>query len=66
MKLAMALADGQRALAATCTAPRLEAEMLLHYVTGLDRTQQVAQPDRWVDDAEHAHYSALLKRRQSG
>lgn len=66
MKLATAIADGQRALAATSTAPRLEAEMLLHYVTGLDRTQQIAQPDRWVNDAEHARYSSLVKRRQSG
>ncbi len=44
---------------------QLEAEMLLQYVLGVNRTEFLAMPDRDLSPAEQDTYYSLIKRRQT-
>lgn len=46
--------------------PRLDAELLLGHVLGLDRLQLILQSERPVSDDERAAYRVLVRRRASG
>lgn len=46
--------------------PRLDAELLIGHVTGLDRTAIVAHPERLMDAAAAGSFRAALGRRERG
>lgn len=46
--------------------PRLDAELLLGHVIGLDRTALIAHPAAAVGDGAAAHYREALARREAG
>jgi release factor glutamine methyltransferase len=46
--------------------PRLDAELLLGHVAGLDRTRVVAHPDTPLGVDHEARFEALVARRQAG
>jgi release factor glutamine methyltransferase len=48
---------------AGCDAPRLDAELLLGHVLGIDRTALYADPGRTLSDGEHARFRGLVARR---
>jgi release factor glutamine methyltransferase len=45
---------------------RIEVQMLLQHVLGVNRAYLLAHPERVLDNAEFANYRALLQRRLSG
>ena len=45
---------------------RLDAELLLGYVLGLDRSSVLAHPDAPVSDGQAQHVEALVERRETG
>ncbi|HET9521996.1 MAG TPA: peptide chain release factor N(5)-glutamine methyltransferase [Candidatus Limnocylindrales bacterium] len=45
---------------------RLDAEVLLAFALGTDRTALVAHPERPVDGATAAHYDEAVRRRETG
>jgi len=61
-----ALERGARLLAAASDSPRLDAELLLAHVLGVDRARLAATDDRPLAPAEVAAYDALLARRTAG
>ncbi len=48
-----------------CESPRLDAELLLAYVLGVDRAQLVMRSEEEAGPDERTHYLALLSRRAS-
>jgi len=59
---AIALA-AERLAEAGVELPRAEARLLLARATGIDRTGQLADPDRRLDDARRSCFEALIDRR---
>jgi release factor glutamine methyltransferase len=60
-----AVRDGARRLAAAgCETPRLDAELLLAHVLGVDRGWLVVESGRWFSTDELARYNALIARRE--
>ena len=60
-----AVRDGARRLAAAgCETPRLDAELLLAHVLGVDRGWLVVESGRWLSTDERARYDALIARRE--
>lgn len=65
--VAEAIDQGQRQLAgAGIDTPRLDAEVLLRHVLGLDRAQLFARLPEAITDDVAARYADLLKRRAAG
>jgi release factor glutamine methyltransferase len=61
------LVAGTRRLAASGSeTPRLDAELLLGYVLGIDRTGVLAHPEAVVGDGQQATWQVLLERRAMG
>jgi release factor glutamine methyltransferase len=61
------LIEGQACLRASGSeSARLDAELLLGHVIGLERTQMIALPHAPVGDGPAAEYRALLARREAG
>lgn len=61
------LGDGiARLRAAGCEAPRLDAELLLGWAAGLDRTTVIAHPGRGVEPGAVARWEAAIGRRERG
>jgi len=56
----------ERLRASGSETPRLDAELLLAYALGTDRTAIIAHPDMPVGDGEKATYGADLARREAG
>jgi release factor glutamine methyltransferase len=56
----------ERLRASGSDSPRLDAELLLGRVVGLDRTRIVAYPEAPVGDSAAAAYEADLARRERG
>ena len=50
----------------TCGLPRLHAQVLLHHVSGLNRAQQLAHPERALDAQTVARLDALAARLRAG
>jgi release factor glutamine methyltransferase len=48
------------------SSPRLDSELLLGHVLGVERTGVVAHPDARVSDGQEAAFQALLERRVAG
>jgi release factor glutamine methyltransferase len=48
------------------SSPRLDAELLLTHVLGVDRVKLVIESERRLNDAELARYRALIQRRRRG
>ncbi len=46
--------------------PRMNAEVLLMFVLGVDRTYLYAHPDRELDDGERTRYDEALRERATG
>jgi len=46
--------------------PRLDAELLLTHVLGVDRVRLVIESERRLDEAELARFRALIQRRRRG
>lgn len=46
--------------------PRLDAELLLTHVLGVDRVKLVIESERGLNDAELARYRSLIQRRRRG
>lgn len=61
-----ALARAARLLAPASTSPRLDAELLLAHVLGVERGRLVALDDRPLAAAEDDAFAALLARRAAG
>lgn len=61
-----ALAAAARALAATSASPRLDAELLLAHVLGVERGRLAALDDRPLAAPAAAAYAALVARRAGG
>jgi release factor glutamine methyltransferase len=55
-----------RLRAAGSETPRLDAELLLGHVLGIDRTGVIAHPDAPVGDGQAVAYAAALARRETG
>jgi release factor glutamine methyltransferase len=53
-------------LSRTSSSPRLDAELLLEYVTGLSRTEFRARPERELPPAAGWSFQQLVKRRLQG
>jgi release factor glutamine methyltransferase len=64
------LAAGERLAGAPAPAadgtPRLDAEVLLRHVLGLDRSALYAHPERRLSEAERRRFDALVERRAAG
>lgn len=58
------LAEGARTLELTSSTPRLDAELLLAFATGLSRISFVADPDRVLVAATCERYQGLIERRR--
>lgn len=56
----------ESALALDSSTARIEAQMLLQQVLGVNRAYLLAHPERVLDEAEAAIYRALLQRRLAG
>lgn len=56
-------AAADRLAAAGSDTPRLDAEILLAHVLGVDRAQLITREDRPVSDAEEAEFAELVERR---
>ena len=52
-----------RLAAAGCESPRLDAEILLAHVLGIDRATLITRGDQPLDDDQRAAFSALVDRR---
>ena len=61
-----ALALAARSLAASSDSPRLDAELLLAHVLGVDRARLAALGERPLDDTAAGAFAALLARRAGG
>ena len=61
-----ALASAAAVLATVSATPRLDAELLLAFVTGRTRGSLLAFPERAVEPAAAARFAALIARRLSG
>lgn len=61
-----ALADAARRLAASSRSPRLDAELLLAHVLGIDRGRLAARDDAPLEPALAATFATLLARRAAG
>jgi release factor glutamine methyltransferase len=59
-------AAGQRLDAAGSESPRLDAELLLGHVLGVERATLLAEPESVVSPAQRASFDALIERRASG
>ena len=55
-----------RLLAAGSETPRLDAEVLLAHILGIDRTGVLAHPEAPVGESLAAHYREALDRREAG
>jgi release factor glutamine methyltransferase len=64
--LSDALHTATAMLARTSSSPRLDAELLLEYVTGLSRTEFRARPERELPAAAGWSFQQLVKRRLQG
>jgi len=56
----------ERLRAAGSASPRLDAELLLGQVLGIDRTGVLAHPDAPVGDGSAGHFAELVDRRAAG
>lgn len=63
--VAALLAEGTRALESSSPTPRLDAELLLAFVTGSSRINFVADPGAEVIPEKHERYFAAIKRRRA-
>jgi release factor glutamine methyltransferase len=61
--IADALRDATAILRASSSTPRLDAELLLAFVLGVDRTRLVVEARRELDPAAVARFEALVARR---
>ena len=62
-----ALEDGvARLRVAGSESARLDAELLLGHVLGLDRTQVLTHPEAPIGDGQREHFDGLLARREAG
>ncbi len=67
MTIGQALASGTDRLRVSGSAsPRLDAELLLGHVVGLDRTAVLAHPDAPLGADHEARFEALMVRREAG
>jgi release factor glutamine methyltransferase len=62
---AVVVRDASRRLAAAgCESPRLDAELLLAHLLGIDRTTVLTRGEQPLDDGERSAFEDLLKRRE--
>lgn len=55
----------ERLEAAGCESPRLDAELLLAHVLGVDRTALLTRDDPVLDDQQRAAFDELIERREA-
>ena len=58
-------AAAERLDAAGCESPRLDAEILLAHVLGVDRTAVVSRPETELDDDQREAFEELIARREA-
>ena len=66
IQVSQSLADARRVLAPQTDSPRLEAEVLLAHVLGLDRAALLARPESALTPEARARFEALVARRAHG
>lgn len=64
--LGAALAEAARALQATSSSPRLDAELLLVHASGATRAEVLAYPERSLPEAARNALTGLIERRRNG
>jgi release factor glutamine methyltransferase len=64
--LGAALAEAARALQATSSSPRLDAELLLVHASGATRAEVLAYPDRSLPEAARSALAGFIERRRNG